>query len=283
MAKAQIGLQQGRRLAQMKYDERLDFIAEGLPIVLESASGFLAASKSLSAYDREAEVLRNFAEEEAGKALILLDMARCPPKQIASKIGTMMKWFYDHLARLIYAKASSWYATDVGQLQRYVNHERPAHHIDGDYGEYILPNHALYLRESQLYADLAAYEDEKPFWNEPRSTIGSLLHFDPPAHQALSALKVVGAFTQKGIRVIADVWGQEEFDLLKTSADAERLTEAMLRRIIDLGLPSDSASDKDMSRIYRWQMPMYNLDLSPIDVPMDELQRQRDARVPDEC
>jgi hypothetical protein len=82
--------------------------------------------------------------------------------------------------------------------------------------------------------------------------------------------------------VIGDVWGQEEFDLPKTSADAERLTEAMLRRIIDLGLPSDSATDKDVSLIYRWQMPMYNLDLSPIDVPMDELHRQRDARVPDE-
>lgn len=82
--------------------------------------------------------------------------------------------------------------------------------------------------------------------------------------------------------MIADVWGQEEFDLLKTSADAERFTEEMLRRMIDLGLPSDSATDKDVSLIYRWQMPMYNLDLCPIDVPMDDLQRQRDARIPDE-
>jgi hypothetical protein len=32
MAKARIGLQQARRLAQMKYDDRLDFIAEGLSI-----------------------------------------------------------------------------------------------------------------------------------------------------------------------------------------------------------------------------------------------------------
>jgi hypothetical protein len=93
MAKAQVGLQQARRLAQMKYDERLDFIAEGLPIVLKSASGFLSASKSLSAHDREAEVLRNFAEEEAGKCLILLDMVRCPRKQIGSKIGAMTRWF----------------------------------------------------------------------------------------------------------------------------------------------------------------------------------------------
>jgi|ERR1043166_4552623 hypothetical protein len=281
MAKAQIGLQQARRLAQMKHSERLDFIAEGLPVVLKSASGFLSASKALSIHDREAEVLRNFAEEEAGKALILLDMARCPPKHIASKVGTMTRWFYDHLARLIYAKASSWYATDIGQLQEYVNHERPTHHVDGDYGEYILPNQVIYFRESQLYADIAAYEDERPFWNEPKSTIGSLLRFDPSAYLAISALNVVGAFSRKGVRVVADVWGQEQFNSSKTIADAQRLTKAMLSRIIDLGLPSDSATDKDVSQIYRWQMPMYNLDLSPIEVPMDELQRQRDAIVPD--
>jgi len=282
MPKVQIGLQQARRLTHMKYDERLDFIAEGLPIVLRSASGFLSASKSLNAHDREAEVLRGFAEEEAGKALILLDMVRCPPKQIASKIGTMTRWFYDHLARLIYAKASSWYATNIGQLQEYVNSERPTHHIDGEYGEYIFPNQALYFRESRLYADIAAYEDDRPFWNEPRSTIRSLLQFDPPAYHVISALSTVGALSHDGIRVIADVWGQEEFDLPKTFADGERLTELMLRRIIDLGLPSGSATDKDVSQIYRWQMPMYHLDLSPIDVPMDELQRRRDVIVPDE-
>jgi len=281
MAKAQIGLQQARRLAQMKYNERLDFIADGLPVVLKSANGFLSASKSLRIHDREAEVLRNFAEEEAGKALILLDMVRCPPKHIASKIGTMTRWFYDHLARLIYAKASSWYATDIAQLQEYVNHERPTHHVDGDYGEYILPNQVLYFRESQLYADIAVYEDEKPSWNEPKATIGSLLHFDPSAYHAISALNLVGAFSQKGVRVIADVWGQQEFNFTKTIADAQGLTEAMLRRLIDLGLPSDRATDNDVSQVYRWQMPMYNLDLSPIEVPMDELQRQRDAIIPD--
>jgi hypothetical protein len=169
-------------------------------------------TRSLSIHDREAEVLRNFAEEDAGKALILLDMVRCPPNRIASKIGTMTGWFYDHLARLIYANASGWYATDIGQLQEYVNHERPPHHIDGDYGEYILPNQVIYYRESQLYADVAAYENEKPYWNEPKSTIGSILQFDPSAYHAISALNLVGAFCQNGIRVIADVWGQEEFD-----------------------------------------------------------------------
>ena len=82
----------------MKHDERLVFLAEGLPIILESAHGLWAASQQLSTMPREADVLRNHAEEEAAKVLIVMDMVRCPKKLCASKIGVMVNWFYDHLA-----------------------------------------------------------------------------------------------------------------------------------------------------------------------------------------
>src|SRR5215203_2737606 len=41
-SKLDIGLRQGRILCQMKQGERLDFIAEGLPLIFESARGFWA-------------------------------------------------------------------------------------------------------------------------------------------------------------------------------------------------------------------------------------------------
>src|ERR1700693_4570393 len=103
MRKLDIGLGQGNLLCQMKHDDRLDFLAEGLPIILDSARGFWAAAQQLSALPREADVLENHAEEEAAKILIVMDMVRCPQKLAASKMGAMVKWFYDHLARLIYA------------------------------------------------------------------------------------------------------------------------------------------------------------------------------------
>jgi hypothetical protein len=73
-----IGLRQGRLLCQMKHDERLTFLAEGLPIILGSAQGLWAASQLLRTMPREADVLRNHAEEEAAKVLIVMDMVRCP-------------------------------------------------------------------------------------------------------------------------------------------------------------------------------------------------------------
>jgi hypothetical protein len=59
----------------------------------------------------------------------------------------MTKWFYDHLARLIFAKAVSWKPMHVRQLQEYVDGERKAHYVEGDFGEYIKE---LYTGESRL-------------------------------------------------------------------------------------------------------------------------------------
>src|SRR3546814_5284133 len=46
---------------------------------------------------REATVLEGFAEEEAAKALILVDLIRCTPTQVARRAAAMIKTFYDHL------------------------------------------------------------------------------------------------------------------------------------------------------------------------------------------
>jgi hypothetical protein len=91
----------------MRQEKRLAFIAEGLPIVLLSARGFWSAAKALKNHPREAAVLEGFSLEEAAKILILVDMVRCPRKQLSARIGTMVGWFYDHLARLIYAEATT--------------------------------------------------------------------------------------------------------------------------------------------------------------------------------
>lgn len=76
----EIGLHQAKRLCQLPAPDRLALIAEGLPIILESAQGFWKASQQLSELPREANVLEGFAEEEAAKVLILMDVVRCPPK-----------------------------------------------------------------------------------------------------------------------------------------------------------------------------------------------------------
>src|SRR3546814_13683937 len=91
MASVSFGNRRAGILAYLKQRQRLDLVAEGLPIIAASAQGFWEASQKLEKGSREATVLEGFAEEEAAKALILVDLIRCPPKQVARRAAAMIK------------------------------------------------------------------------------------------------------------------------------------------------------------------------------------------------
>lgn len=278
MARINIGLRQAWRLCQLPHRDRLALIADGLPIILESARGFWSASLQLKDRPREAEVLSGFAREEAAKVLILLDMVRCPPSLVPSKAGAIIGWFYDHLARLIYAKAASWKPMHVTQLQEYVNSERKAHYLEGYVGEYIVPNWSLSSRERLLYADIEACEDEVPAWNKPIGYDSGLPTFIPSVLRISEALSAVGVFSMPGVIATAEIFGQLEFRDSQGPSDAERLTEELLKRLIAENLPTKDATNNTFSELYRaWQLPMYNLDFNVINVPLAELEEERDA------
>lgn len=182
----EIGLRQAKRLCQLSHSQRLEFLAEALPIILRSAQGFWQSSEQLrQSHRREAKVLEGFAKEEAAKILILIDAVRCPPKLIASKLNRIVGWFYDHLARLIYAEAVSWKPMHLAQLREYVDLQRRGHFLEGHAGEYILPNWTIYQRESRLYVDIEAYQDEELNWSAPRHPYTGLEFLDsfmPPPY-----------------------------------------------------------------------------------------------------
>jgi hypothetical protein len=237
--KLDIGLRQGKVLCGMKHDERLDFLADGLPIILNSARGFWAASQEIKAMSREATVLENHAEEEASKILILMDIVRCPKKLSSSKIGHMVNVFYSHLAKLIYAKAASWKPKDITQLREYVDHTRRAHYLEGDIGGYIMPNWELFNREASLYADIEAYEDEERGWNTPSGGNTSLPSFKPSALAVAESLAALGVFRGEGMRATADIWGEIEFKDSQGFEESRHLTQRLIARIIEERLATE--------------------------------------------
>lgn len=56
---------------------------------------------------------------------------------------------------------------DVADLRNTVEPLRKGHDLEGNMGEFIVPNDTLYRRENKLYADVEAYEDGTPVWNVP--------------------------------------------------------------------------------------------------------------------
>lgn len=260
----------------MRHDDRLAFIAEGLPILLASAQGFQAAASRLHDSPREEDVLVSFADEEAAKVLILMDIVRCPPAQVNQHVGKLMRWFYDHLARLLYAKATSWKPMSVQQLQHYLETECKEHTLEGFAGEYILPGGPVHERESALYADIQSYDNGELAWHEPR-TRASL--FGPEISDALSlanAMQRLGMLSLDGLRIAASVWSSTRFSGEQTSRTAKALTQATLEQMEAAELIPGSAEDGDVFTLYeRWQLPMYELHITPTIQTLEELREEQ--------
>ena len=275
-----IGLHHARRICQLPESRRLPFIADGLPVILESAQSFWRAAQQLSDHPRESEILRGFAEEEAAKILILMDAVRCPPKLIASKLNKLVGWFYDHLARLIYAEAATWKPMHLDQLREYVDQQRRAHYIEGYAGEYIMPNWAVYGRESRLYADVEAYQDGSVGWSAPCLPFRSdslFYTFTPAALRVAEAMLQLGLFTPKGLQAMSEIWGSLEYRDKESHHDGGKLTEQLLKRVHAEGLILEPAQDANVATLYgEWQIPMYNLELSILPVTLAELEAEQE-------
>ena len=273
-----IGMKRGRILPNLPQSKQLDVIGDGLPILMRSARDLLAASKAQDEYHQSATILEGHAMEEAAKILILIDIVRCPSKLRPSRNGPMMTWFYDHLARLIYIDAQSWRPVNVEQLQEYVDSHRKSHYLEGAFGEYIMPNWTIWSRGSTLYADIFTDEDSEPTWNEPDAMAPMFDHDEPFPWRVCQALRDMGTFTRGGLDILSSVRSQTKFVDDQHCSDSERLTYEMLMALEKTGLSTKAAREEEVGILYHhWQLPMYRIDFKRIEVPLAELQAERDA------
>ena len=280
MADIPFGNRRADILNQMPQRDRLAFIAEGLPIIAASARNFWDAGRKLENGSREQSVLEGFAVEEAAKALILMDLVRCPAKHIARRVKRVVNTFYDHLGRMIYADAQGWKVSDVTELQGYIDQERQGHYLEGYAGEYIMPNWKLYSRESTMYADIEVHEDGKPIWSAPRgSGMSQAIFGGPPLPLLLvEAMSALGMFTPKGVKIVHQVWQTLDFIDTQHFDDHRRLFREALDKLVAANLPGEDATDDHARQLNsHWQMPMYNLEFSRLRVELEDIKAERDA------
>ena len=262
----------------MQHDKRLEFISAGLPLILDNAHRFWQASLQLKDKPREAGVLQGYAEEEAAKILILMDAVRCPSNLISTRMGHIASWFYNHLARLIYAEAVLWRPMNVLQLREYVDEYRKSHSLEGYVGEYIVPNLSVYERESRLYVDIACVDvDGTLAWDVPNFDTVPFRQLVSPALEVCEAMSSLGIFTTHGLKATSEIWGQTAFKDSESGADARSLVRRLIKRLIEKGLPSPTATQEHANRLFRdWQLPMYDFDFTQVSVPLEELRQAQD-------
>src|SRR5215813_12890465 len=138
-----------RDICQLNDAELFATLAEGMDHILCNAEEYYTDSEHMADHKRGPSfgVLRNIAEEEAAKYLILLDAVRCPRQ--GSRFSKHLKRFYEHLARGIYASLTLGQPRTYADLRQIVDEERQSLFLDGPDGDnFIYRNRILERRES---------------------------------------------------------------------------------------------------------------------------------------
>jgi hypothetical protein len=84
-------------------------------------------------------------------------------------------------------------------------------------------------------------------------------------------------FSVGGLTAVSEIWGGMLFTGMESYADAQALTEKLLKRLLLEKLPSEEANQEHVNRLYQdWQLPMYDFDLKRIEVSLEELQAEQE-------
>jgi len=105
-------------LSELDDEALFESLSEGLGHILNNSRRLYESCESLEKTRRfqAALILRNVAEEEASKFLILIDAIRCPRDPV-DRWRRQIKRFNDHLAKGLYVASCFWRHAAFGQLQ----------------------------------------------------------------------------------------------------------------------------------------------------------------------
>ena len=265
-------------LMQLADREFFEATAEGLQLIVKNVARLWDAAAALDENHKSAaHVLTMIAEEEAVKALILIDAIRCP-RSPASRLSRHLSRFNDHLAKGLYAKACGMRPTTLAELQEYLNIDRTKFYLDGPNDvDWIFRNEVFEQRESSLYVDYVARDDDHS-WSDPVEH-GHLSYSEsitPDAVETTLCLNKVGFFTADALAAIADLWRCKEIGADTGANEIRRLNYSTLEALESRGLLQQQPSQTYSWVFEEWQFPMYDLDLSAVDVNPEVLrERQR--------
>lgn len=273
-----------KRLMQCPQGKRLPRIAEGLELLAAQVNALEGDLSLLAEAERwrGLDILSAQADEEAAKALILLDFVRmdqAPDEALARQLGR----FYNHLVRCIYAEMAHMSPADFGEVRRLVDSMRESHYLDGPNDvDWIFRNQLLARREESLYVDYI-HEDEGDRWVTPAAN--DVFMYPPPVapiRRLICALQRLGAMSIDGLVVVAGHWSSVRLEDGTHWQETAGINGAIVEELIDQGIATPEATAEDVTfAIERWPFPMGDLDLEMLPVDIADLEAKRANWHPD--
>lgn len=275
-----------KRITQIPEHQRFSVLGEGMDLLADNVATLDLDVRTLGASrrDRGAAVLRCFAEEEAAKVMILLDLARSGWNDHAA-VTICMKNFYSHLARGLYVRAYDGSPADLAEVRQYVDHLRREYYLDGPMDvDWIFGNEVLTGREERLYVDYIEDEHGDRRWTGPADRAAMFDEpFSFPAPQStvvplVAAMHRIGLLTEEGLSATRAVWDAVAVDDSTHWSDLEPLNVAVIEKLATGGRQYATEEDREALRyvVGHWIFPLTSLDLTMAKVELSDLKRERE-------
>ena len=268
-------------LAALSDADFIEEISKGIGLIGQSVGRLDQAAEVLAGLRKgqSATVLHALAEEEAAKALILLDAVRCPKQCQGERSCTLFR-FRDHLAKGIYAAAVSWRYADLAEFRRYVDRCRKSLHLDGPNDvDWILPNEIVDSRQRTLYVDYRreiTESDGDQFWIFPDSDSTCLLPYRrSDAARLVRAIVDVGASSALGLSIVASLWREFSTTDDTTFSEVRGRNIETLERLARAGACTTENYESLDVFVNYWLPPMWSLDLTLDRVQERQLREER--------
>lgn len=270
-------------LASFSDDRLFEEVSEGIPLIVENAVSLDQTAQRLHQEEefRASEIMRGFAEEEAAKVLILIDLVRCP-RDWDDRAGIARR-FYGHVAKRIYAMTCSYpNIASFKELRELVESECRPYYLDGpNWVDWIFPNSIAAEREQALYVDYVRDITNVPgecHWSSPGVSLPNPWPYKSPDCVALSqALSDAGANSPDGLAAIANIWRGIEPEPETDRRELRRLVAHTLERLAMCGLGTGDETASDLI-VWNWSFPLWPLTIKEPRGKPEDLEELREER-----
>ena len=270
-------------LAHFPDDRLFKEVSEGIPLIVQNAIGLDETAQRLHQEKqfRVSDIIRGFAEEEAAKILILIDLIRCP--SIPERKAETAKRFYGHVGKRIYATTCSYpRIASFKELCELVETESRPYYLDGpNWVDWIFPNSIAAEREQALYVDYVREIGEEPgdcFWRVPAVPPSVQSAYETPDCVKLShALSEAGAGSPDGLAVIANLWREFEPDPETDRAELWGLISHTLERLAKSGAGIEYRPASSFI-VSHWSFPLWSLTIKEPRAKAEDLEKLREER-----
>ena len=244
---------------QFNDDDLFKEMSIGLKLIHENIYSLFNAAIGLCANKQyhPARVLGAIADEEVGKFLILLDVARCPKG--SSFFSAQLKRFYDHLAKGIYAEVVNYRYNTVEECIKCITPLLEKYYIDGpDDTDWLYEKSIIRSREDSFYVDWKN-SNEQSYWSTPLRYAKFFSPAETSAMSLVNSIYLAGLTKPESLRKISGKWRGIDINPSVT-ADFIRGNNYETLSILNNSNLLEDVEDRHYNEIVNlWPFPMYGI------------------------